>query len=90
MWSVRNTALDANTWANNRAVDSRTGEWKPTPKDWINRNQYTLSFGGPLIRNKTFFFALWDGMIVNERLVQNPTVLTPCARNGIFRHFDVE
>ena len=88
VWSVRNTALDANTWANNRAVDSRTGEWKPTPKDWINRNQYTLSFGGPLIRNKTFFFVLWDGMIVNERLVQNPTVLTPCARNGIFRHFD--
>ena len=30
VWSVRNTALDANTWANNRAVDPRTGEWKPS------------------------------------------------------------
>ncbi len=88
VWSVRNSALDANTWANNRAVDPRTGAWKPTPKDWINRNQYTGSLGGPIVKNKTFFFALWDGMIVNERLVQNPTVLTPCARNGIFRYFD--
>jgi hypothetical protein len=88
LWSIRNSALDANTWANNRAVDPRTGQWKPTPRDWTNRNQYTLSLGGPIVRNKTFFFALWDGLLVNERAIQNPLVLTPCARNGIFRYFD--
>ena len=27
-------------------------------------------------------------MIVNARTTQNPVVLTPCARNGIFRYFD--
>ena len=88
VWSLRNTALDANTWNNNNDTDPLTGAWKPTKPDWLNANQYTISYGGPIIKNKTFFFALWDGLIVNARTVQNPTVLTPCARNGIFRYFD--
>jgi hypothetical protein len=87
-WSVRNTALDANTWNNNNDVDPITGAWKPTSPDWLNAHQYTLSIGGPIVRNKTFFFALWDGLITNARTNQNPMVLTPCARNGIFRYFD--
>ena len=88
VWSVRNTALDANTWNNNNDLDPITGAWKPTEPNWLNAHQYTGSFGGPLIRNKTFFFALWDGLIVNARTTQNTQVLTACARNGIFRFFD--
>ncbi|PYS50391.1 MAG: hypothetical protein DMG13_21185 [Acidobacteria bacterium] len=88
VWSVRNSALDANTWNNNRQPDPKTGLWKPVQPDWNNRNQYTLSLGGPIVKNKTFFFGLWDGLINNKRTIQNPTVLTPCARNGIFRYFD--
>jgi hypothetical protein len=88
VWSFRNSALDANTWSNNRQTDPVTGRWKPIPLDWSNRHQYTMSFGGPIIKNKTFFFALWDGLINNRRTIQNVQVLTPCARNGIFRYFD--
>src|SRR5436190_22881335 len=44
--------------------------------------------GGPIVKNKTFFFALWDTALVNGRTTPNPLVLTPCARNGIFRYFD--
>src|SRR4030095_2755503 len=51
----RNTALDANTWANNRATDPKTGAWKPTKPNWYNNHQFTASLGGPLIKNKTFF-----------------------------------
>jgi hypothetical protein len=29
-------ALDANTWSNNRQVDSKTGAWKPATPDWLN------------------------------------------------------
>ena len=88
VWSATNSALDANTWNNNRAVDAKTGEWKPTKPNWTNSHEYTLSLGGPIVRNQTFFFALWDAMVVNARTTQNPVVLTPCARNGIFRYFD--
>ena len=34
-WFVRNSALDANTWNNNRQVDSLTGKWQPTNPDWV-------------------------------------------------------
>src|SRR5688572_21507682 len=83
VWAVRNSALDANTWGNNNDVDD--GVWTPTKPNWINRHQVTASYGGPIIRNKTFFFALYDKQIERRRDTQRPIVLTDCARNGIFR-----
>lgn len=88
VWFARNTALDSNTWSNNRQVDPTTGAWKPVTPDWSNNHQLTGSLGGPIKKNKTFFFVLYDQTIVKARTVQNPQVLTPCARNGIFRYFD--
>src|SRR4030095_2727798 len=46
--NVRNTALSSNTWLNNSNRDSQTGKWSPTPIDWRNTNQYTVSAGGPI------------------------------------------
>jgi hypothetical protein len=46
-----------------------------------------VAYGGPIIRSKTFFFALYDQQIDRRRTPVNNTVLTPCARNGIFRYF---
>lgn len=86
VWAVRNSALDANTWGNNN--DIVNGVWTPTKPNWVNRHQATISFGGPIIRNKTFFFALYDQQIERHRDTQRPTVLTDCARNGIFRYYD--
>ena len=87
VWNVRNSALDANTWNNNNDVDPLTGQWSPTAPDWHNVHNIVLSYGGPIVKNKTFFFALYDQALVNIRTTQNPIVLTPCARNGIFRYF---
>jgi hypothetical protein len=87
-WAARNTKLDANTWNNNRQLDPITGAWSPTPADWYNVHNFVGSYGGPIKRNKTFFFTLWDQSIVNGRTIQNPLVLTPCARNGVFRYYD--
>ena len=79
-WDIRNPALNARTW-----VDHST---TPRPAEpWYNQNQFTASYGGPLIRNKTFFFALYDQQIHRQRTPVNNTVLTPCARNGVFRYF---
>jgi len=88
VWNVRNSSLDANTWSNNRQVDARTGAWDPIPPDWHNVHNFVGSYGGPIVRNRTFFFVLWDQSLVNQRTTQNPLVLTPCARNGVFRYFD--
>jgi len=88
VWNARNSAFDANTWNNNRQVDPKTGVWKPIPADWNNTHEFTGSIGGPIVKNKTFFFALFDDVLVRARTTQNQIVLTPCARNGIFRYFD--
>ena len=82
VWNVQNTALDANTWANNRVQPQAVAP------AWRNFHQYTISAGGPIVESKTFFFALWDGFLPKNRTDINATVLTPCARNGIFRYFD--
>jgi hypothetical protein len=79
VWNIQNNALDSNRWLNNR---------DGTELQWRNLHQYSISAGGPIIKNKTFFFALWDGQIARMREPQQPTVLTPCARNGIFRYYD--
>ena len=87
VWNVENTALNPNTWANNRNVDA-TGKWSPTQPDWRNNHEYSIAFGGPLIRNKTFFYALWDQDINRSRAQVDGIVLTDTAKLGIFRYFD--
>ncbi|HEY2383738.1 MAG TPA: TonB-dependent receptor [Terriglobia bacterium] len=77
-WNVQNPALNANTWSNNR-----TGV-KP---DWFNQQQYSVSFGGPIVKNKTFFFALYEGQKMNSRSLATATVMTAEARKGNFRFF---
>jgi hypothetical protein len=56
VWNFRNSAFDPNTWANNR--QGRSGDGKAVQPDWTNDHEYTISFGGPIIRNKTFFLCV--------------------------------
>src|SRR5205814_1420054 len=67
---ARNSALHAYTWDNNKQVDPITGAWKPTKPEWSNTHQFTGSYGGPIVKNKTFFFPLWDMSLVNGRTTQ--------------------
>jgi hypothetical protein len=84
-WTVRNSKLDANTWNNNKQVVN--GKWSPTTPTWINRNDVTGSLGGPIVKNKTFFFALFDKQFERERQNARATTLTDCAQRGIFRYW---
>ena len=80
VWNIQNTALDANQWYQNLTTNQ---------KNWRNQQEYTLSVGGPIIKNKTFFFVSWDHQMVKIREHNiNPQVLTKCAQKGIFRWFD--
>jgi hypothetical protein len=78
VWNVRNSALNANSWANNRQGIAPL---------WYNRHQYTASLGGPIFRNKTFFFGLFDGQKGLQKENVDAPVLTDPARQGIFRFF---
>jgi hypothetical protein len=91
VWSFRNTALDPNSWTNNRNQGALTPGGPvglPIRPNWNNIHQGTISFGGPIIKNKTFFFGLFDINSNRSRALATFPVLTPCARLGIFRYFN--
>jgi len=76
-YSNNNSALSANDWfANLRGAQ----------KSYTNRNQYGGRIGGPIKKNKAFFFALIDNQRYVEKVLTTATVLTPSARAGQFRY----
>src|SRR5262245_32589608 len=55
----RNSALDANSWANNRSLDPLTR--KAPAKRALKQNILGGTLGGPIARGRTFFFADYQG-----------------------------
>src|SRR5207244_3404503 len=77
-YSNHNSALDANDWFNNRSN---------TPKSYDNRNSYGARLGGPIVKNKTFFFALFSGQRDLKKNQATGITLTDYAKAGIFRYW---
>jgi carboxypeptidase family protein/TonB-dependent receptor-like protein len=50
---VRNSAMDATLWEDNKA-----GKEKPP----FQRNQFGGSLGGPIVKDKTFYFGTYEGL----------------------------
>src|SRR5262245_20469940 len=77
-WTNHNSALDASNWFNN---------FNKVAKSYDNKNQYGFRLGGPIIKNKTFFFVLFEGQRDLKREFATGNTLTPMAKQGIFRFF---
>jgi hypothetical protein len=78
-WSNRNNYFAANTWFNNKSG---------TAIPFLNQNQAGGSLGGPIIKNKLFFYANYEAFRLKQQSTYNTTILTSDARNGIFAYKD--
>ena len=74
----RNRVLDANDYFNKDQTPQ-------LPRLDLNRNQYGVTFGGPIVKNKIFFFLAYQGQrqVQSEPIVQAP-VFTPQQLQGDF------
>jgi hypothetical protein len=72
---LRNDALDANNFFANL-----TGQEKPVRQ----RNQFGGALGGPIVKNRTFFFGDYEGLREREGTVRFSTLPSPSEKNGIF------
>ncbi|HRJ20525.1 MAG TPA: TonB-dependent receptor [Bryobacteraceae bacterium] len=54
------------------------------PKPRFRRNQYGFILGGPIRRNKTFYFGDWQGTRLDTGVVRISTVPVPKERDGVF------
>jgi len=61
-----------------------TGYFRPTSgKPTLNRNQFGGVFGGPLLRNRAFFFANYEGFRQVQRAVTFASIPTAAQRQGV-------
>jgi hypothetical protein len=72
-WNGR--AMNANNWFN-KNVDTSAGD-TVTPRPFVNANQWAASFGGPIVKDHTFFFVDTEGL--RFVLPTNAQVFVPSA-----------
>lgn len=72
---LRNQITDANNWFNNE-------DGVPIPP--VHRNNYGGTIGGPIIKNKTFFFFDWDGTRSTNLNTYQAGVPSAAERTGNF------
>ena len=75
---IRNDALNANSFFNNAGG---------LPKDILKRNQFGGTLGGPVLKDKLFFFSGWQSQRQSKLQVTSRTkVFTPAELDGDFSH----
>jgi hypothetical protein len=74
----RNAAVAANSWFNN---------YSGVPRPPYNRNEFGATFGGPVIKNKFFFFGYYSGLRTRTQSSLNQVIPAhDDYLNGVFRY----
>jgi hypothetical protein len=74
-WNGR--AMNANDWFNNNS---------DTPRSFANNNQWGADFGGPIRKDKTFFYVNTEGLRYLMPTVQNTKIPTTFFENGVLSY----
>src|SRR5262245_61767448 len=75
----RNTSLNANSWSNNA---------RSVPRNILKLNDFGFSVGGPIWKNRLFFFGTYAQSIQPGSNNATASVLSPGAQQGLFQYRD--
>ena len=78
-WQNRN-----NDFAANDFFDNQDGNGLPR----LNQNQLGASLGGPIKKDKLFFYTNYEAVRLRSQSAEDATILTATAREGIFSYVD--
>jgi hypothetical protein len=73
----RNDKLNANSWSNGLTTPV-------TPKSALHFNQFGATFGGPIVKNRLFFFVDYQGLRNPTHSSQTAVVMSAAERTGNF------
>lgn len=77
--------MNSNTWFNlNRNVDPVTGA--PTPKARLFQDQPGARLGGPIVRDRAFFFVNYEWISAPGTRTDTRTIMSPSAAQGLFQY----
>lgn len=77
---------DAYEFFRNDVLDARNA-FDEFGRQAYQQNQFGATFGGPIIKNKTFFFGDYEGLRIRQALPQLSLVPTPAEISGDFSSF---
>ncbi len=78
-WQNRNNKFAANDF-----FDNKDGNGLPR----LNLNNVGASIGGPIKRDKLFFYVNYEAVRLRNQTAEEATILTASARQGIFKYVD--
>ena len=82
----RNAALNANSWSND--AQTSIDPSNPQKKNPLKLNDFGGSVGGPIIKDKLFFFGTFSESRQPGTAAANNWLLTSAAQTGIFTYVD--
>lgn len=81
----RTNVGEANDWFNEQA---QVASGLPNKPGQLIRNTFGVTAGGPIIKDKLFFFAAYEGQRTRESLQVTRTVPSMLLRSGTIQYFD--
>ncbi len=76
MWRWNGTSMNANGYFNKQNTPQ-------TPRGFVNDNQWAASFGGPIKKNKTFFFVDTEGLRLIVPVSRTVNVPSPAFQSAV-------